>query len=161
MKFILGFLGFSIFFFTSPGSLIYWSPLKRHNVANERHELAETQYLLWPWPGNGPSMLKGQLGSLLSFLQAIMTLAAISRTKPWHVKEKNIYPMTLVNYVKAGIPTVAQQKWIWLVSMRMQPHSIPGLTHWVRDPTLPWALVLVTDTARILPCCGCGVGQQL
>ena len=39
--------------------------------------------------------------------------------------------------------------------------SIPGLAQWVKDLSLPWAVVWVTDTAWI-PCCfGCGVGQQL
>ena len=35
--------------------------------------------------------------------------------------------------------------------------SIPGLTQWVQDLVLPWAVVEVTDVARIPRCCGCGV----
>ena len=38
---------------------------------------------------------------------------------------------------------------------------IPGLTQWVKDLALPWAVVYVADVARI-PCCGnSGVGQPL
>ena len=37
--------------------------------------------------------------------------------------------------------------------------SIPGLTEWVGDPALPWAVVLVADVAWIL--CGCGCGWKL
>ena len=39
--------------------------------------------------------------------------------------------------------------------------SIPGLTQWVQDLALPWAVVWVEDVARIPHCCGCGVGWQL
>ena len=28
---------------------------------------------------------------------------------------------------------------------------LPGLTQWVEDPALPWAVVLVADTAQIRP----------
>ena len=38
---------------------------------------------------------------------------------------------------------------------------IPGLSQWVKDPALPRAVVLVTDVAWILCCCGCCVGWQL
>ena len=37
--------------------------------------------------------------------------------------------------------------------------SIPGLAQWVKDLALPWAVVLVADTAWIQ--CGCGLGLQL
>ena len=39
--------------------------------------------------------------------------------------------------------------------------SIPGLAQWVKDPTLPCDAMKVTETAWILPCCDCGIGQQL
>ena len=39
--------------------------------------------------------------------------------------------------------------------------SIPGLAQWVKDLALPRAVVWVTDVARILCCCGCGIGRQL
>ena len=39
-----------------------------------------------------------------------------------------------------GVPVVAQQKRIWLVSMG-NSGSIPGLAQWVKDPVLPWAVV--------------------
>ena len=35
---------------------------------------------------------------------------------------------------------------------------IPGLAQWVKDPVLPRPVVWVADVARILSCCGCGVG---
>ena len=39
--------------------------------------------------------------------------------------------------------------------------SIRGLTQWVKDLVLPWAVVYVADAALIPCCCGCGIGQQL
>ena len=39
--------------------------------------------------------------------------------------------------------------------------SVPGLVQWVKDPALPGAVVKVADVARILNCCGCGIGQEL
>ena len=35
---------------------------------------------------------------------------------------------------------------------------IPGLTQWVKDRVLPFAMVSVTDAAQISCWCGCGVG---
>ena len=38
---------------------------------------------------------------------------------------------------------------------------IPGLTQWIGDPALLWAVVYVRDAAGILSGWGYGVGQQL
>ena len=38
---------------------------------------------------------------------------------------------------------------------------ILGLAQWVKDPALLWAMVWVADAARILCCCGSGVGRWL
>ena len=38
--------------------------------------------------------------------------------------------------------------------------SIRGLTQWVKDLALLWAVVYVADMAWILCCCGCGAGWQ-
>ena len=37
---------------------------------------------------------------------------------------------------------------------------IPGLTQWVKDLALPWAVVQATDAAPILCCCGSGVARE-
>ena len=39
--------------------------------------------------------------------------------------------------------------------------SSPGLSQWVKDLALLWAVVKVTDLAWILCCCGCGIGWRL
>ena len=36
--------------------------------------------------------------------------------------------------------------------------SIPSLAQWVGDLALLWAVVWVTNVARIWHCCGCGLG---
>ena len=39
--------------------------------------------------------------------------------------------------------------------------SIPGLAQWVKELVLPLAVVRVADVARILRCCGSGIGRRL
>ena len=39
--------------------------------------------------------------------------------------------------------------------------SIPGLTQWVKDPVLLWAVVQVADAAWILRFCDSDAGQRL
>ena len=48
-----------------------------------------------------------------------------------------------------------------LTSIYEDTALIPGLTQWVEDPALLWAVVQFADAAQILSCCGCGVGQWL
>ena len=45
-----------------------------------------------------------------------------------------------------------------LTSIHEYTRSIPGLSQWVRNLALSWAVVKVTDVAQIPLCCGCCCG---
>ena len=73
-------------------------------------------------------------------------------------------PIALVEWPKKslvqGVPIMVQWKWIWLGTMRLWVQSLVLLIV-VKDLVLLWAVVKVADAARILHCCGCGMGWQL
>ena len=70
------------------------------------------------------------------------------------------YQKTYVRIVIAGVPFMAQPLTI-PTRMHEDVGSIPDLVQWVKDLALPQAEMQVANSAQILCCCGCCVGQQL
>ena len=59
-----------------------------------------------------------------------------------------MYNSFLLKSIETGVPVVAQ----WLMNPTRNHEvagSIPGLTQWVKDRVLPWAVVWVADVAQI------------
>ena len=74
-------------------------------------------------------------------------------------KTKNFFLNNKI-FLKNGVPIMAQ----WLTNTTRNHEVaglIPSLTQWVKDPALLWAVVQVTDRARIWRCCGSGIGRSV
>ena len=61
---------------------------------------------------------------------------------------------------ESGVLAMAQQL-THPTSIHKDVGSIPGLSQWVKDLVLLWAMVQVIDTAWVLHCCGSGIGWCL
>ena len=61
---------------------------------------------------------------------------------------------------RTGVPFVAQ----WLMNparIHEDVGLVPGHAQWVKDLAFPGAVVYIADSAWILCCCSCDIGQQL
>ena len=102
--------------------------------------VADTAWLWWCCGCGGGWQLQLLLDPSLrtSILPSAAPVALKSEKKR---KEKIHYQICLEGSKnKMGVPVVAQWKRIQLGTMRLQS-LIPGLTQWVEDPALPWAVV--------------------
>ena len=129
------------------------APIKRHRVANwiikqkpticclqETHHRAKDTY-----------KLKWQDGKKIFYSNGQGKKAGVAIL----ISDKIDFKMKAI-----AVPIMAQ----WLTNPTRNHEvtgSTPGLTQWVKDPALLWAVLYVTGAARILCCCGCGVGWWL
>ena len=85
----------------------------------------------------------------------------------WHPAIPSPEASFLPSITRPSIKKAVEELPLWLSGLRIPDSlqkdmgSIPGLTQWVKDPTLLQAAVEVPDVAWIWRCCGCGVVWQL
>ena len=64
-----------------------------------------------------------------------------------------------IKWLFLGVSLMAQQKRIWLASMRMQVRSLASIR--VKGSSIAVSCGVGHRSAQIWHCCGCGLGQQL